>query len=113
MLSHVRRLLGWKDRYWRTSNFRNLLLPDSSSGLQSGPQDGDSEVEWLASSRKWDILPSMNVIELFQHQVVFPYGVIRRVSAPVSWYPFPHSIFSLTPKFHLHFPVWLSFYSFY
>jgi len=28
-------------------------------------------------------MPSMNITEFFQHGVTFPYGVIRRVSAPV------------------------------
>ena len=28
-------------------------------------------------------MPSMNVVEFFQDEVQFPYGVIKRVSAPV------------------------------
>ncbi len=50
-------------------------------------------------------MPSMDVVEFFQHEVQFPYGVIRRVSATLagtffllftSFSPYKSHIYSAT-----------------
>ena len=38
----------------------------------------------LGSQGRGVIMPSMDVVEFFQHEVQFPYGVIRRVSATLA-----------------------------
>ena len=49
-------------------------------------------------------MPSIEVVEFFQHEVQFPYGVIKRVSAAVGTFFFlSTSLFSypFTPTLHI------------
>ena len=43
-------------------------------------------------------MPSMEVVEFFQHEVQFPYGVINRVSAPVDTLSLPPRVVRTPPR---------------